>query len=253
MKTERWILIPLVVLALALIAAGCSSPEPTATEALPTATVEPTDEPTTEPTVEPTDEPTATATMEETEEPEEEEEEAEPTPTPEAESEAMGTAWAADGVISEGEYAQEANYDSLRVWWSNDDTHLYLAMEGDTTGWVSVGLNPELGMQGADYIFGYVENGEAQIWDAWGTERTGANHPPDAELGGSDDIVTFAGVEENGVTRFEVQIPLDSGDDYDNTLVPGESYPIIVAMGDQDEFNAYHSRYVSGEISLNTP
>ncbi len=248
MKPIRWLLLSVTVLLLTVLATGCSTPEPTATEAPPTATSESTEEPTATP--EPMEEPTATEAMEATEEPEEE---LEPTPTPEAEPEETGTSWAADGTITDGEYAQEADFNGIRLWWSNDETHLYLAMEGDTSGWVSVGLNPELGMKGADYILGYVENGEAQIWDAWGTERTGANHPPDQELGGSDDIVAFAGVEENGVTRFEIQIPLDSGDDYDNTLVPGESYPIIVAIGDQDQFNAYHSKYAPGEISLSTP
>ena len=241
MRRQRWILLAVAVLLLAVIAAGCGPQAPTAEpEATdPTATSETMDPPTATP--EPVEEPTAT----------EETEEAEPTATPEAEE--MGPAWTPDGTISDGEYAQEADYNGIRIWWSNDDTHLYLAMEGDTTGWVAVGLNPELGMKGADYIFGYVKDGEAQLWDAWGTERTGANHPPDSELGGSDDIVEFTGVEEGGVTRFEVKIPLDSGDEYDNTLVPGESYPIIVAMGDQDEYNAYHSKYAPGEISLSTP
>lgn len=248
MRSRRWILLTVGVLLLALTVTGCGTPEPTAepTEEaeVPTATSEAMDEPTATP--EPVEEPTATEESEEAET-------MDPTATPETESEEMGMGWAADGTISEGEYAQEADFDGIRLWWSNDETHLYLAMEGDTTGWVAVGLNPELGMKGADYIFGYVADGEAQLWDAWGTERTGANHPPDTDLGGSDDIVEFTGVEENGVTRFEAQIPLDSGDEYDNALVPGESYPIIVAIGDQDEFNAYHRKYVSGEISISTP
>jgi hypothetical protein len=249
MRAKRWFVVPLAILTLTLIVAGCSTPEPMATEA-PTATPAAMDAPTD--TAEPTEEPTATEAMEATEAPEDEEE-MEPTPTPEAESEAMGAAWAADGTISDGEYAQEADFDGIRLWWMNDDTHLYLAMEGDTTGWVAVGLNPELGMKGANYIFGFVADGEAQLWDAWGMERTGANHPPDSDLGGSNDIVDFAGVEEDGVTRFEAKIPLDSGDEYDNALEPGESYPVIVAIGDRDEFNAYHLKYASGEIALSAP
>lgn len=158
--------------------------------------------------------------------------------------------WVADGVISEGEYDQSLDFGDIRIWWTHDGTYLYLAMEGDTEGWVAVGINPERGMQGADYIFGYVENGEALIWDAYGTAPTGANHPPDEDLGGTNDIVAFAGVEENGVTRFEVQKPLDSGDPYDQALEPGNSYPIIVAIGGQDSFNAYHLRYDRGELVL---
>ncbi len=58
------------------------------------------------------------------------------------------------------------------------------------------------------------------------------------------------GVEEEGVTRFEVQILLDSGDAYDHRLEPGMTYPIIVAIGGEDDFDVYHLRYDSGELIL---
>jgi hypothetical protein len=158
--------------------------------------------------------------------------------------------WSADGTISEEEYDQQLDFGDMRLWWWNDASSLYLAMEGDTTGWVAIGINPQRGMQDANYIFGYVENGELQIWDAYGTAPSGANHPPDEDLGGTTDITAFAGAEENGVTRFEAQIPLDSGDEYDQALEPGATYPIIVALGPEDEFNAYHLRYDRGELTL---
>ncbi|MGC9522232.1 MAG: DOMON domain-containing protein [Anaerolineae bacterium] len=158
--------------------------------------------------------------------------------------------WSADGIITDGEYASNADFGDMRIWWRNDEDTLYLGMEGDTSGWVAIGLNPQQGMQGADYLFGYVENGEALLWDAWGTAPRGPNHPPDEDLGGTDDIVDFAGVEEAGVTRFELQIPLDSGDDYDHTLEPGENYPFIVAIGHEDDYDAYHTRYDRGEITI---
>ncbi len=123
-------------------------------------------------------------------------------------------------------------------------------MEGDTTGWISIGIEPSRGMQDANYLFGYVEQGEALLWDAFGTAPSGRSHPPDEELGGTNDIVAFAGVEVDGVTRFEVQIPLDSGDSYDTLLQPGESYAIIVAMGPTDEYNSYHTMVGRGTLTL---
>ena len=175
-----------------------------------------------------------------------------PTPTPFVEATPTPddqVLWVADGVITEGEYDQHIDFGDIRLWWTHDGTHLYLAMEGDTEGWVAVGINPEFRMQGADYIFGYVENGEALIWDAYGTAPT-VTHPPDEELGGTNDIVEFAGVEEDGVTRFEVKKLMDSGDPYDQLLEPGMSYPIIVAIGAEDDFDAYHLRYDRGELTL---
>ncbi len=223
MNTDRWPLLLVALLLAALSITSCGAPEPIEAPAV------------------------------ESEIESEPEEADETTPPEESESGEAESGWTADGVIAEGEYAQEADYDGIRIWWANDDAYLYLALEGDTTGWVSIGINPEVGMKGADYIFGYVADGEAQVWDAWGQDRTGATHPPDTEIGGSDDIVAFAGVEEDGVTRLEVQIPLDSGDEYDHALVPGESYPIIVAIGRADDFNAYHSKYASGELTISAP
>jgi hypothetical protein len=239
------------VLALAvalLIVSACGTSAPTPLPPTPTTAPSPTTE-VTEPTPTPVPEPEEAehaATEAPTETPQ-------PSPTATEETTATpgpGETWAPDGVISEGEYDQSLDFGDIRLWWTHDGTYLYLAMEGDTQGWVAVGINPERGMMGADYIFGYVVNGEARIWDAYGTAPTGPNHPPDEDLGGTDDIVEFIGVEENGVTRFEVKKPLDSGDPYDQVLVPGNTYPIIVAIGAQDDFNAYHLRYDRGELTL---
>jgi hypothetical protein len=242
------------ILAGVLVISGCAAGTPDA----PTATSMPEPSPTTAAETDPTEEPTEapSPTPEPTEEPSATPEptaEPEPTATLEDEDgngeEMMGT-WTADGTISEDEYDQQMDFGDMRLWWTNDDTSLYLAMEGDTTGWVAIGINPQQGMQGANFIFTYVENGETQIWDAYGTAPTGNNHPPDEDLGGTTDITAFAGTEEDGVTRFEAQIPLDSGDEYDQALEPGGSYPIIVAIGPEDEFSAYHLRYDRGELTL---
>ena len=158
--------------------------------------------------------------------------------------------WQADGAISEGEYAHQTTIGDVNLWWYNDAEFLYLAMEASTTGWVAVGIDPVSRMQGADYIFGAVVDGEAMIWDAFGTAPVGNAHPPDEELGGTNDIVAYAGVEEGGVTRFEVQIPLDSGDEFDKPLEPGKTYAVIVAVGASDSFDARHSSRAAGSIAL---
>jgi len=204
----------LVVLLFALILAGCGSPQaPTATVAQPEAT--------------------ATAA-----------------PAAEEAPAEMGGGWVADGVIGAGEYAHEATVGQMRLWWSNDADYLYIAFEADVQGMVAIGLDPENRMQGANYLIGLVQDGQAQLWDAYGTAPTGNTHPPDDELGGSNDVVAFAGVEEGGVTRFEVQIPLDSGDANDKALLPGETYPVIVAGSNSDDYAARHTFRAGGQLTL---
>jgi hypothetical protein len=157
--------------------------------------------------------------------------------------------WQTDGVISQGEYAHDATIGSVHLWWRNDAQSLYLAFEAKTTGWVAVGLDPESRMKGANIIIGSVANGQAKVVDAYGTAETGA-HPADVDLGGKNDILAFAGKQEAGTTRFEVQIPLNSGDKYDKALQPGKTYKVIAALSDSADNNAYHSSRNTGEITL---
>ncbi len=234
-----------IVLLFALVwMAGCgtATPEPTSEPPRPSpTTVEETEESTEAPTEE---EPTATMTEAPDDEP------VEPTEEAEATEEENTSTGQIDGTIAPDEYTDTATFGQMQLAWRHDGEYLYLAMEGPTEGWISIGIEPTRAMKDADYLFGYVEDGEPKFWDAYGTGLVGATHPPDDELGGSNDIVDFAGVEEDGVTRFEIQIPLASGDEYDKTLTPGETYAIIVAMGPTDEYNSKHFFVGSGELTL---
>lgn len=138
----------------------------------------------------------------------------------------------------------------MRVWWRNDNTHLYLAAEAKAEGWIGVGLAPDNRMQGANYIIASMAGGQPKIFDAWGLAPTGATHPQDTEQGGKNDIVAYSVVRKDGVTRFEAQIPLNSGDKYDKPLKPGDTVKIIVAYGASDDYNARHPFRATGEIVL---
>jgi hypothetical protein len=224
---------------------GCGqatpTPQPTPTIASAVETIE---EPPATATVA-AEEPTAEATAETPVEQATETPVAEPTATPVETAE-----WAADGVIQSGEYAQETQVGSVRVLWSNDADYLYLAVEGPTSGWIAVGLRPINRMEGANFLIGTVAGVETTVWDAYGTAPTGATHPADEELGGTNDIVTFGGSEQDGVTRVEFQIPLTTDDEYDRPLEPGNTYPMIVALGASDDYNARHTFRGSGQIAL---
>jgi hypothetical protein len=246
MSTLRFAVI--VILVVLVFASGCTAPTPTplpptavptkaAPTAVPPAAIPPTVAPT-KPAATP--EPTKPAAAAPT---------AAPTVAPTAAPKA-GAAWAADGVVTPGEYAHEATFGQVQVWWRNDAKSLYLAMSGKTTGWVSVGLAPDNRMQGANYIFGYVANGKAQVFDAYGQGATGATHPADQDAGGRNDIIASGGSERDGVTLIEAQIPLDSGDKFDKALKPGETVKVIAALGGADDFSARHAFRGSGEIVL---
>ena len=159
--------------------------------------------------------------------------------------------WVADGVIDEGENAHQAETAGAVLYWSNDAEHLYAAISAQTTGWVAVAFDPQQAMMGANYVFGYVQDGELYLEDMYGTKPRGIDaHPPDEQLGGSNDILESAGREEAGRTVIEFKIPLDSGDPYDKPLVPGASYTALLAVGGADDFVSYHTERGATQITL---
>lgn len=86
-------------------------------------------------------------------------------------------------------------------------------------------------MRGADFVIGYVENdGNVVIED----------HTADTELGGTDDVELIAGELTNDGTMLHFRRPLDSGDEYDNPLTPGDTHTILLAYGNANDLTSDH-------------
>jgi hypothetical protein len=160
--------------------------------------------------------------------------------------------WKADGIIGENEYARSmvlvalsrSGYSGgrMEISWKNDQEHLYMALKGDTKGWISIGFDPLEWMKDSDMIMGTVEDGEVIVLDLYSTGRYGP-HEDDTFLGGSYDILEYGGSRAVGETIIEFKRKLDTGDQFDKVLVPGESVSIIWAMADSD------SRYLKHNVA----
>lgn len=147
-----------------------------------------------------------------------------------------------DGIVEEQEYPQNLSLeeDSFVVYWKNDHEFLYMALKAKTTGWIAIGFEPTSRMRDADMIFGWVEDGQATLLDLYSTGSTGP-HPPDEELGGTNDIIEFEGSEKDGYTIIEFKRKMDTGDRYDKVLIPGQTLNFIWAMATSDSFNRKHN------------
>src|SRR5512136_3019764 len=87
--------------------------------------------------------------------------------------------WMANGVVGANEYARSmtllgaktSGYSGgdLDIYWKNDAQFLYMAIAGNTTGWVSIGFEPEQWMKNADVILGAVDGGKATVLDEFST------------------------------------------------------------------------------------
>ena len=156
---------------------------------------------------------------------------------------------AIDGIVFDGEYAHRTNAGGFEVHWSNDINYLRVGLVSPGAGYVAIGFDPEYRMKGANVILGAVENGRVMVRDDYGDAPV--SHSADVLLGGTNDILEAAGTERNGRTTVEFVIPLITRDPNDKTLVPGETYDILIAYHESsDSFAVRHSRRGAGTMRL---
>jgi len=156
--------------------------------------------------------------------------------------------WLADGIIKAREYHGSNVYGDYEIYWRSDEQYVYIGVRAKTNGWVSMAVQPGSRMKDADMVFGFVTDGEATVLDLFSTGDFGP-HPPDTELGGTDDILEFGGKEEGRLTTIEFKRSLDTGDDYDIPLSQGVNQ-IIWAYGSGDKLTQKHTNRGYGEIKL---
>ena len=156
-----------------------------------------------------------------------------------------------DGTIGRDEYGAMMTFGGgkFNLHWSLDGDEVYFALQGETTGWVALGLEPTRAMQDADMLMGWVEGGRASVLDAFSTGAFGP-HPPDTDLGGSSDILDFAGSERNGITTIELKRKLSTRDRYDKAVATRGTMSIIWAVGRSDSYLTKHADAGSGVISM---
>jgi hypothetical protein len=100
-----------------------------------------------------------------------------------------------------------------------------------------MGLDPIVVADNADLVFGWVDDqGRPSVVDAHSQGAYGP-YPPDTRLGGSDDILDYAGSEREGVTTLEFTRLLDTGDGHDSTIQPRGGNKIIWMYGEVDDYN----------------
>jgi len=146
---------------------------------------------------------------------------------------------------------QELDVSGFLLRWSTQPGDvLSVELTGPTTGWVGVGFDPDSVMLNANIILGYVVSTTTTIRDDFGWQVF--SHRADILLGGTDDVTIDGGSESGGETTIEFTIPLNSGDQYDVILTPGNTYPVILARGPDgaDDFSVQHEFAVMAEIGI---
>lgn len=159
-----------------------------------------------------------------------------------------------DGVIQPGEYDREYLFQegAVKVYMKVEPPMIFIGIEAPTTGWIGIGIDPASVMDQADMVIAWVDSGgKPHALDCFSTGLFGP-HPPDTELGGTNDIVAFGGREEGGRTVVEVKRLLNVADPYDKPIDPAIPMKIIWAYGETDGFDDMHIAAGSAEINLQT-
>jgi len=182
-----------------------------------------------------------------------EEEEAEPPAeemdTPAVQESAAQRTYRIDGTIASGEYANQLTTAGIDVYWGNDAQLLWVGLVAPGTGYVSIGFDPDSQMQGANFILASMHEGVLTIRDDYGFEPLA--HIADADRGGQDNVIDAAGNQWPDQTVVEFVIPLDSGDDFDKPLLPGQTYTVLLAYHSLlDDFSVRHTRRGSAQLQL---
>jgi len=154
----------------------------------------------------------------------------------------------ADGIISDNEYKNSQTYGDFEINWSNDDEYFYAAIKARTTGFVAVAIQPGSRMKDADIILGFVDGSVVSVFDLFSTGDFGP-HPPDTELGGTDDVVEFGGIDNGTYTIIEFKRLLNTEDKFDNEIVEGKN-KIIWSFSNADGLEIKHSSRGYGEIEI---
>jgi len=155
------------------------------------------------------------------------------------------------GGVKAADYAHEVKDKNIGFAWTVDGDKLAVKLWAETDGWVGIGFNPSTMMKGADFVLGYVKNGEAKITDEFGDGNT--SHKEDDKLGGTTDVTLVGGTEEGGVTTIEFTMPLNSGDKNDTALdVNGDTVVLLAYGAGRDSFRSKHKYRTALKVNLTT-
>ncbi|GAB5601862.1 hypothetical protein FJNA_03860 [Thermus sp. FJN-A] len=145
---------------------------------------------------------------------------------------ALAQAPKVDGRVAGGEYAKRFVHEKsgFTLYWSVVGDTLYLALEGESKGWIGLGFLAEKTdkKKGADQYLFYVEEGRPVALDMYQVKRTGAPVPDEKE-GGKNSILAFAATYEGGKWTVEFSRKLKTGEATDVEIVPGRKLILMLA------------------------
>lgn len=156
-----------------------------------------------------------------------------------------------DGNILPDEYSNKFNLDNSNfiLYISIVNDIVYFGIETTLTGWVSIGIDPSSKMKDADMIICNLINDKANIYDQFSTGIFGP-HKDDTSLGGTFDILSFAGKKYKDKIFYEFSRKNDTKDLKDKPIYKNKDIKIIWAYSNSSDIDSKHSKKGSTIINI---
>ncbi len=150
-----------------------------------------------------------------------------------------------DGSIGDGEYSSSlAHSDSgAVVYWTIDGDTLYMGLNMESRGWVGIGLLEEKTNRklGADHIIFTFDGDTAVVLDMF-MDRARGEPVLDDDAGGSNSILDFAVSVDGSNWTVEFSRLLDTGQDTDVAITPGEPINLMLAKATTMALDREHTK-----------
>ena len=148
-----------------------------------------------------------------------------------------------DGIIAEGEYNNvfKIDQETIIIYSEILGDIVYFGLEAKVKGCVSIGFNPTNAMKDADMIICSFQNNEPKIYDQFSSGIFGP-HEDDIKLGGTFDILAFAGKTDKDKNIFEFSRKLNTGDSKDKIIEKGKEIKLIWAYSNSMDIKSKHSK-----------
>ena len=162
----------------------------------------------------------------------------------------FGTAMLLPGAIPASDYAHRVEAGEVTVAWTLEGDQIHMELSAETGGWVSIGIDPEDAMGGADIIIGAVKNSKVRIEDHFADRKRG--HSPDEKLGGENHVMNPAGIEENGVTTISFTRSVAAAEKWDKPVNTSGKTRVMVAYGSRDSLGLSHQYRAVYDVDFST-
>ncbi|HSL61520.1 MAG TPA: DOMON domain-containing protein [Desulfotignum sp.] len=162
----------------------------------------------------------------------------------------LGAVFLLSGSSVASDYAHKLDTGDMTIAWTLDGDLIHMELSAETTGWVSIGIDPEDAMAGADIIIGAVRNDTVRIEDHFADRKRG--HSPDEKLGGENQVMNTAGTETDGVTTLSFTRPVAAAEEWDKPINTSGKTRVMIAHGSRDSFIATHQYRAVYDIDFST-